>query len=204
MYYVAGSDLYKAYIIGQTTNSQYSKCEVHFMNSVKRLNLDYKSFDYFNIFSLPGEDEEFNSIINKLNEKGFYPINKSSKYLNYIYDLTHNAEIFIGLDKRIENMAKIKAKDNNKKAYGEFKRVLLSDSEYFKLCEEFGEDKVEAVIPYVDEYIESNNNKNKYSNFYIVMKKAIRGNWYNIPDKKEAKEKTPVPDFVNEFINNIK
>jgi hypothetical protein len=41
------------------------------------------------------------------------------------------------------------------------------------------------MIKLTDEYIESNNNKNKYTNFNLVIRRAIRENWFNI--SKETK-----------------
>lgn len=81
-----------------------------------------------------------------------------------------------------ENISKdIKEKDL---IFGEFKRIKLKEKEYQKLCDEFTKDYIDKVINALDEYIESNNNKNKYTNFNLVIRKAIRDNWSivkNIP-----------------------
>lgn len=76
---------------------------------------------------------------------------------------------------------------NNKEpkhAFGEYGRVKLTNSEYNKLVADYGEDKVNEQIELLDEYVESNNNKNKYSNFNLVLRKSIRENWFN---KNEVK-----------------
>ena len=65
-----------------------------------------------------------------------------------------------------------------KKKYGVYKRVLLTDDEYNRLTKEFGKEFIERQISKLDEYIESNNNKNKYSNFNLVLRKAIREKWF--------------------------
>jgi hypothetical protein len=76
------------------------------------------------------------------------------------------------------------------------------------LCKEFTPEKVKAVIKFLDEYVEGNNNKNNYSNFYIVIKRAINEKWYDA--KIEYQKETPnveqeeTPDFVKDFMNNIK
>ena len=68
-------------------------------------------------------------------------------------------------------------KENQKHKYGEYQRILLTDDEYSKLCNEYGKDYINDVIKRIDEYVEQNNNKNKYKNFYLVIKKAIRDKW---------------------------
>ena len=69
-------------------------------------------------------------------------------------------------------------KENEKHCYGEYKRVKLTDKEYNKLIEDFGEENLKKQIKYLDEYIESNNNKNKYTNFNLVIRKSFRENWF--------------------------
>ena len=70
--------------------------------------------------------------------------------------------------------------------FGEYKRVKLKQKEYDKLIEEYGKEYVDFIIDRLDEYVESNNNKNKYKNFNLVIRKAIRENWY-----KRNKELNP-------------
>ena len=69
-----------------------------------------------------------------------------------------------------------------KKKYGVYKRVLLTEDEYNRLVKEFGKDFIEKQIEKLDEYLETNNNKNKYSNFNLVLRKAIREKWFNITE----------------------
>ena len=65
--------------------------------------------------------------------------------------------IDIDIDKDID-------KDNNIYIpFGEYKRVKLKQKEYDKLIEEYGKEYVDFIIDRLDEYVESNNNKNKYS-----------------------------------------
>ena len=88
--------------------------------------------------------------------------------------------IDIDIDKDID-------KDNNIYIpFGEYKRVKLKQKEYDKLIEEYGKEYVEFIINRLDEYVESNNNKNKYKNFNLVIRKAIRENWF-----KRNKELNP-------------
>lgn len=75
----------------------------------------------------------------------------------------------------------LKEKDKpSRHKYGVYGRVLLSDIEYERLCNEFGVDRIDRQIELLDEYIESNNNKNKYTNFNLVLRKSIKDNWFNV------------------------
>ena len=83
----------------------------------------------------------------------------------------------------------------SKKRFGEFKRVLLSIAEYDRLVEEFGQAVVDNQIRLVDEYVESNNNKNKYTNFNLVIRKSIRENWFN----KKPTSSTPTKPRCTDY-----
>jgi hypothetical protein len=96
-------------------------------------------------------------------------------------------------------------KDNNniykeaKKAFGSFKRIKLSEKEYNKLIEDYGKEFIDKQIELLDEYIESNNNKNKYTNFNLVLRKSIRDNWFT---KNKYKKETEVPGWFGKEIKN--
>lgn len=102
-------------------------------------------------------------------------------------------------------------KDTNKKeTYGTYGRIKLTISEYLRLREEFGEDFINKQIELLDEYVEMNNNKNKYNNFNLVLRKSIRENWFNKntamclkEDYKDTKiseqEKQEVEEILKQF-----
>lgn len=77
---------------------------------------------------------------------------------------------------------------DKKQKYGEYGRVKLTINEYQKLCKEFGEDFINSQIQKIDEYVESNNNKNKYSNYNLVIRKSIRENWFRNKTIEEEPE----------------
>lgn len=91
---------------------------------------------------------------------------------------------------RLDNIPSIEDKPqvDLKHKYGEYKRILLKDTEYNKLIEDFGQDKILNQIRLLDEYIESNNNKNKYTNFNLVIRKSIKDKWFE--NKPLANKKT--------------
>lgn len=210
MYYIGSSSELRCFIIGQTQYSQYYRAENHFKNSVGRLGIEMNRFDNFEIYSLPGEEQGFQDKIKELNKKNYFPLNRSFKYLSLIYSIIQGTDIFKDLGKNFKQLEKKQPIQSHKKAYGEYKRVLLTDKQFDKLCEDFTKDVVLKVIPYVDEYLELNNNKNHYTNYYILMKRAIREDWYNIRiefqkhKEEQAKGEEPVPEFVKDFMNNIK
>jgi hypothetical protein len=71
--------------------------------------------------------------------------------------------------------------NNNKYIYmGTYKRIKLTKEQYNKLINDYGENYINKIITRLDEYVESNNNKNKYSNYNLVIRKAIRDNWFKI------------------------
>lgn len=209
MFYIGKSKELKSYIVGQTQYSQYFRSETHFRNSINRIGIEKEKFDYFEVFSLPGEEDSFNLKIKELNEKGYSPLNKSLKYLNLLFEITGDKEVFLKAKNNQFNRCIKNTVSKGKTAYGENGRVLLTDKQYQKLCEDFSKEQVEDVIPYLDEYLEGNNNKNGYTNFYILMKRAIRENWYNTRAKYnkehvEAKSVQEAPEEVKEFLKNIK
>lgn len=95
------------------------------------------------------------------------------------------------------NISKDIFKENNKNEkhkYGEYGRVLLTDEQYQRLVEEYDKVFIDDVIAKVDAYVESNNNKNHYSNFYAVIKNAINGKWFNIKEYTKPKPITTLEE----------
>ena len=98
-----------------------------------------------------------------------------------------------------ENNTSINNTSNNKRniykeKYGTYGRIKLTIDEYLRLVNEFGEDFIKQQIDLLDEYVESNNNKNKYSNFNLVLRKSIRENWFK---QKENTIKDLKIDFMD-------
>lgn len=72
----------------------------------------------------------------------------------------------------------IYTKKSKKEKFGIYGRIELTQEEYNRLIKEFGEEFINKQIELLDEYVESNNNKNKYSNFNLVLRKSIREKWF--------------------------
>lgn len=90
----------------------------------------------------------------------------------------------ISIDKNKEQSSCVSNKKTKKK-FGVYNRVLLTEDEYNKLVNEFGETFIQKQIEKLDEYVESNNNKNKYTNYNLVLRKAIREKWFNVQNVPE-------------------
>lgn len=60
---------------------------------------------------------------------------------------------------------KEKYKKESKSKYGEYQNVLLTDKEYYKLCEDYN--NIEEIIKFLDEYIEEKGYKSKSHNLAI-------------------------------------
>lgn len=64
-----------------------------------------------------------------------------------------------------------------KKAFGEYGWVKLTDDEYNRLLNDFGEAEVKRCIAYVDESAQSTSNKNKWRDWNLVIRKCSRNGW---------------------------
>lgn len=102
---------------------------------------------------------------------------KANKEVNEM-SLTSQESQYTDKEKE-EELEKELDKENNKYiSFGEYKRIKLTQSEYNKLINDYEKEFVDKVIEKLDEYVESNNNKNKYKNFNLVIRKAIRERWF--------------------------
>lgn len=103
-----------------------------------------------------------------------------------------------------ENITNVIKEKKSKTKYGTYNRILLFDYEYEKLCSDFGKKVVDKQIDLLDEYIESNNNKNKYTNFNLVIRKSLREKWF---EKKyyngKAIKKKSEPDWLQDYIDHF-
>ena len=61
--------------------------------------------------------------------------------------------------------------------YGEYGWVRLSDDEYNRLISEYGEKTALYYISVIDEKAQLTGNKNKWKDWYLTVRKAIKGKW---------------------------
>ena len=82
---------------------------------------------------------------------------------------------------------------NIKHKYGTYGWVKLTDKQYETLCKDFNKDLIDRVITKLDEYMQSNGNKNKYKDCNLVIRKAIRENWFKVKnDSFQSAPKNPI------------
>lgn len=75
--------------------------------------------------------------------------------------------------------------------YGEYGRVLLSDDEYQRLLTDLGEAELARCIRYIDESAQSTNNKNRWKDWNLVIRRCSREGWgRNIRQSTPAKPDT--------------
>lgn len=61
--------------------------------------------------------------------------------------------------------------------YGEYGRVLLSEDEHLRLLADLGEAELARCIRYVDESAQSSNNKNRWKDWNLVIRRCSREGW---------------------------
>lgn len=61
--------------------------------------------------------------------------------------------------------------------YGEYGRVKLTDEQYARLLKDLGEEELKRCITYVDESAQLTRNKNKWSDWNLVVRKCHREGW---------------------------
>lgn len=119
----------------------------------------------------------------------------------------NNTEIKENSNTIINNNITLKEKGNKiRHKHGVYGRVLLTEAEYDRLLNELGKDKLEKQIELLDEYIESNNNKNKYTNFNLVLRKSIKENWFNnnrVVGSRPRLEKTNDPEWLTKYVDTF-
>lgn len=98
------------------------------------------------------------------------------------------------LDKVIDNTPDPKPQ---KHKHGHYGRILLTDDQYNALVSEYGKDFIDEQIELLDEYVESNDNKNKYKDFNLVIRKSIRDKWF--AKSRKQKPKTTQTVTVDEY-----
>lgn len=105
-------------------------------------------------------------------------------------------------DKSIKNNNNIYSAKDKKSSYGCYGRIKLTDAEYQKLIADYGKEVIDNQIALLDEYVESNNNKNKYTNFNLVLRKSLREKWFNKKEQNNGKDKRNIATFdYDQFID---
>lgn len=129
-------------------------------------------------------------------------------------DFSQEENAFAKIDQPIPNnithINNTDIKENNtkvlkekKETFGVYGRIKLTADEYDRLVKDYGEEETKDMIALLDEYVESNDNKNKYTNYNLVIRKAIRENWFSGKKKKEEKPKDDTSYDLNEWYQKV-
>ena len=86
-----------------------------------------------------------------------------------------------------------------KHKYGEYGWIKLTDTQYNKLCEDYSRDYIDFAIKKIDEYVQSNGNKNKYKDWNLVLRKAIREKWHCLNGYETKAEEKTQEDIEKEY-----
>lgn len=84
-----------------------------------------------------------------------------------------------------------------RKSYGKYGWVKLTDEEYHRLSNDFGEAEVKRCIAYVDESAQTTGNKNKWRDWNLVVRKCHREGW------GRKKDVQPTQNNSNPFLGML-
>ena len=82
-----------------------------------------------------------------------------------------------------------------RKSYGRYGWVKLTDEEYHRLLNDFGEAEVKRCITYVDESAQTTGNKNKWRDWNLVVRKCYREGW-GLPKNQPTGGGNPFLDML--------
>ena len=66
----------------------------------------------------------------------------------------------------------------DKNSFGEFGWVELTDQQYCKLREQLGAEELHRCITYVDEAAQSTGNRNRWKDWYLIIRRCHQNRWY--------------------------
>ena len=148
----------------------------------KKLGLVYQS-DENGLYIVGLEDmvghERNTSEANRIRK---YRKNKAlQQALQNVTDSVTNSNVEKEIEKDIDiEIEKEKEKKQKKKAYGENNNVKLTDDEYNRLCNDYGQEKTRKAIDFLDLYIEEKGYKTKSHN--LTLRRWV----FNAVDEKKT------------------
>ena len=96
--------------------------------------------------------------------------------------------------------------NKSKLTFGEYGWVKLTQEQYEKLKTDFPQNDIDKQIQLIDEYVQSNGNKNKYKDFNLVIRKSIRDGWFTKPQQqgKQTKPSKTVPEWFDKHLEEAR
>jgi len=98
--------------------------------------------------------------------------------------------------KKPKKPKKPKEPEEPKREHGEYKHVLLTDTEYEKLAKDFGSDMRDKAIVFLDEYMEEKK-KYKSQSHYLAIRRWVIDAVKEKEEKQNRGRKEPVPSWMN-------
>lgn len=127
----------------------------------------------------------------------------NSVYANTLYTNTLNTNTLnaktLNADAETQNTKPKKKKKPIKKIYGEYENVKLTDDEYKKLCDEYGDIKAGECITYLDEYMERKGNY-KANSHYLCIRKWVAD---AVDEEKQKAKKSHGTSSGSAYIDSI-
>ena len=63
-------------------------------------------------------------------------------------------------------------------SYGEFGWIKLTTDQYEKLRQQLGNEELQRCITYVDEAAQSTGNRNRWKDWYLILRRCHENRWY--------------------------
>ena len=100
---------------------------------------------------------------------------KSDGFREYLVELYNSRKTV--KEPYVPEERKPKKPEEPRHKHGEYGWVKLTDAEYQRLLHDLGAAELERCIRYVDESAQSNSNKNKWTDWNLVVRKCHRDGW---------------------------
>jgi len=102
---------------------------------------------------------------------------------NNCYQMISDAPVFVfENDIRIRDVSATSSSSKERRKYGTHGWVRLSDDEYERLIKEHGDEILQYYIGFIDESAQQTGNKNKWKDWNLTIRKAIRDKWGRPPE----------------------
>ncbi len=83
--------------------------------------------------------------------------------------------------------------------YGEYGWVRLSDDEHSRLLAALGEEELQRCITYVDESAQKNHNRNKWTDWNLVIRHCHRDAWYKNRKTEQPQRPSASADAMDDL-----
>ena len=75
-----------------------------------------------------------------------------------------------------------------KQSFGEFGWIKLTDQQYEKLKDSLGPEELNRCITYVDELAQSSGNRNRWKDWYLLLRRCHENRWHETGSRNPKQE----------------